>query len=67
MSELVPNLVKAFVDGTAVSVGIAVTLKLISATAGLFTIVWLGIQIYSACTGVPFHQSKFAKKFLKVK
>ena len=63
MPEWVASILKAVADGTAITLAVAVVMDVISATAGLFTIAWLGIQIYVAITGVPFSQSTLAKRF----
>ena len=63
MPEWIATIFKAVADGTAITLAVAVVLDVISATAGIFTIVWLGIQIYVAVTGVPFSNSSIAKRF----
>jgi len=61
MPDWLIALFKAVMDSAAITIAVAVVLKLISAVAGIFTIVWLGIQIYVAITGAPFHESPIAR------
>jgi hypothetical protein len=54
------EIVKPIGDVVAASITVGIFLKLISAIAGLFTIIWTAMRLYEMVTGKPFHKTKLA-------